>query len=382
MTKRSRLLAALLVGAVLLGAAPGAFAMDKAKLEKAAVAAVALKAIKLPQGGAAPKPPKFDPAKPEIPKVDIPGVPKEEPPKDKKEAKKQIKAQAQAEAQSVDIAFAKVKAMAQAGDMRAEFIMGHACYTGQMEPESDEAALVWWQRASKQGHADADAYIGLFYAEGRGGALLSPEEAIRRWRRAAGNGSALGAALLGFTEYDVGGIKERLTALHWLREAADKGNAPAKAALLEILKKGVEANQGFSRKTEWKAEAKKATLVLLYTQAGLDAFKGRFAPKSDESAVVWWEIAEPCGDLEARALLGTAYYTGRGIGQDYQKAAQYLKSAAAAGQPLAEYTLGKAYLAGNGVKKNTQMAKNLMRASGGRGITDAKQTADRMEGRK
>lgn len=380
MMKRNRSIATILILLLCLTSFHTAIAkVKKEDLKKVAIAAVVLPVLSPPKAQEKPKAPKAPKA--EVPKVEIPGLPKEETPKNKKEAKE---AQKQKESQAKDAAdetLAIIGEMAAAGDMQAQYILGYAYYTGQEVEESNEQALVWWQKANKQGHREADAYIGLSFAEGFGGSLQNQDEAVRRYKRAAASGSPFAELLLGIYDYQFDTAESKLSGAAHFRAAADKGNPMAKAFLEIIFKKGIDAKQDFGRNIDWKKEAKKLPLLELYTQAGINAFKGQIAEQSYEAAVKWWELSTAMGDEKARALLGTAYYTGRGIGQDYTKAIELLKLAAAKGEPLAEYTLGKAYYEGNGVQKNNDKARELFRAAGSRGIAESKKMADKLEGR-
>lgn len=346
----------------------------KDDLKTAAVAAVVLTPLTTQKE-------KSKPPKTEVPKVEIPGMEKPKPPENKKEAKKAEKEKAAAQAEAVALSFEKITAMAAAGDMQAQYILGYAYYTGQQVEESNEQAIFWWQKANKLGHREADAYIGLSFAEGFGGSLLNQGEAVRRYKRATANGSPFAELLLGIYDYQTDTAESKLSAIQHFRTASEKGNPIATTLLEIILKKGIDAKQDFGSNIDWKKEAKKTPLIELYTQAGINAFKGQITRQSYEEAVKWWELSTSMGDEKARALLGTAYYTGRGIGQDYTKAIEYLKAAAAQGEALAEYALGKAYYEGNGVRKNNEKARELFRAAGNQGIAEAKKMADKLEGR-
>lgn len=380
MMKRSRCIAMILIFMICLTSFHNAIAkVKKEDLKKGAMAAAILSAMSPTKAEEKPKAPKAPKA--EAPKVEIPGLPKEEAPKNKKEAKEAQKQKEIKAKDAADEALAMVGQMAEAEDIQAQYILGHAYYTGQQVEESNEQALVWWQKANKQGHREADVYIGLSFAEGFGGSLKNQDEAVRRYKRAAENGSPFAELLLGIFDYQTDTAESKLSGMGHFRTAAEKGNPMAKVFLEVIFKKGIDAKQDFGRNIDWKKEAKKIPLLDLYTQAGINAFKGQIAEQSYEEAVKWWELGTAMGDEKAQALLGTAYYTGRGIGQDYAKAIELLKLAAAKGEPLAEYTLGKAYYEGNGVQKNSGKARELFRAAGSRGIVEAKKMADKLEDR-
>ncbi|MFP3677266.1 TonB family protein [Pseudomonas sp. SIMBA_041] len=67
------------------------------------------------------------------------------------------------------------------------------------------------------------------------------------------------------------------------------------------------------------------------------------------------QLAEK-GDAEAQAKLGSAYYLGDGVPQNYSQALNWSLKAAEKGQPEAENILGVLYREGNGVVKDEQKA--------------------------
>ena len=71
--------------------------------------------------------------------------------------------------------------------------------------------------------------------------------------------------------------------------------------------------------------------------------------------VRWGLLGESEYDTLSMAVVGAAYYTGRGFNQDYEKAIEYFKRAGE--EPIALYHLSDAYLNGNGVDKDLKKAK-------------------------
>ncbi len=55
--------------------------------------------------------------------------------------------------------------------------------------------------------------------------------------------------------------------------------------------------------------------------------------------------------------LGTLYYNGHGVAQDYQKALQWYQRAADAGSAVGMYSLGYMYEIGHGVTQDYQQAR-------------------------
>ncbi|MCC5463800.1 tetratricopeptide repeat protein [Pelosinus baikalensis] len=375
MKKAARWMAALLPVIVVLAALPQAQAVKISQddVKKIAVAGTAVAAVEKMKAKAKP------PAVPKTPQVDIPGASPEKPAVNKKEAKKAAREKADAAKQAADEAFGQVEAMAKAGDIQAQYILGIAYYTGRQVDTDDKAAVEWWRRASISGHPDAGAYVGLAYAEGFGGRPKNPAEAERRYLRAEQDGSALARVLLGIDGYKTNMPADKAAAVKRFRTAAQQGNPQAKDFLQKIGQKGTDTKLDFGENLDWKKEAEKTPLTELYTQAGTNAFWGRLVAQDYAAAVRWWQLAASQDYAAAQALLGTAYYTGRGVEQDEKTAIALFKTAAAQNEPLAQYMLGKAYLAGNVVQKNKELALKLFRAAGAAGIADAQQQADRLE---
>src|SRR6516162_4181739 len=58
--------------------------------------------------------------------------------------------------------------LADAGDPRAEAVLGSAFYRGRGVPQNDSEAARWYRRAAEQGDAQAQYNLGLAYARGEG----------------------------------------------------------------------------------------------------------------------------------------------------------------------------------------------------------------------
>ena len=61
-------------------------------------------------------------------------------------------------------------------------------------------------------------------------------------------------------------------------------------------------------------------------------------------------------DAVSAYILGTLYYKGRGVSQDYKQSLKYFKIAAALGNPLGFYSVGVQYYVGHGVEENVDEA--------------------------
>src|SRR5262245_31017781 len=81
-------------------------------------------------------------------------------------------------------------------------------------------------------------------------------------------------------------------------------------------------------------------------------YRGRGVPQNDSEAAKWFRLAPDQGNAVARFTLGVMYGEGRGVPQDYAEAARWYRRAAEQGDAQAQYNLGLAYARGEGVTQN------------------------------
>ena len=129
-----------------------------------------------------------------------------------------------------------------------------------------------------------------------------------------------------------------------------------------------EANQGVV-----EAQAALGSMYFLGQGVRQDYFK----------AAQWLEKAASQGVVEAQYLLGTMYAEGQGVRQDYAKAVEWLEKAANQGEDAAQYFLGQLYNKGAGVRQNYATAKKWHEkaASQGNARSQARLGAMYYEGR-
>ena len=100
---------------------------------------------------------------------------------------------------------------------------------------------------------------------------------------------------------------------------------------------------------------KEASLERLFGLSACRSLIGDYVDQNFDDAVRWGLLGESEYDTLSMAVVGAAYYTGRGFNQDYEKAIEYFKRAGE--EPIALYHLSDAYLNGNGVDKDLKKAK-------------------------
>lgn len=97
---------------------------------------------------------------------------------------------------------------------------------------------------------------------------------------------------------------------------------------------------------------KKLLVFLVAISIQLCCFSPVFSASFEET-----KHAAEQGDAAAQFFLGTMYYNGQGVQQDYQKARQWYEKAAAQGESSAQFCLGLLYENGHGVRQDLATAK-------------------------
>jgi TPR repeat protein len=201
--------------------------------------------------------------------------------------------------------------------------------------------------------------------------------------------------------------KDYATALEWLRNAADHGNARAQAMIAMMYEKGLGVAQDYSQAVQWyfksanqgdaSGEAGLGGLLAktredkynrdammwlrkAADQGNADAefsiaamyFRGQGVQEDDAQAAIWFRKAADQGNVDAQAMLGTLYLNGLGVPQDYTQALNLFRKPADLGNVDAQFALGILYMAGWGVKADRDQAEAWFRKAAAQGNEKAK----------
>lgn len=149
---------------------------------------------------------------------------------------------------------------------------------------------------------------------------------------------------------------------------ANAGDVQAQAILSYAHSTGQRIQKDAKLSREWKEKAtannadlvenfipldygtSKVKLPRLYGLAACRSQIGKYVEQNFYDAMRWAELGASENDTLSFAILGSAYYTGRGTRQDYKKAIEYLKKAG--NEPLALSLLSDAYAKGHGVDRD------------------------------
>ena len=138
-----------------------------------------------------------------------------------------------------DKAYPLLLESAEAGNPRAQNILGSMYYYGRGIKKDYSEALKWFRKASDKGYADAQDWVGIIFYNGEG-VEKNYNEAIKWYRKAANQGHANAQKNLGQC-YDWGdGISvDWNEARKWYKKASDNGSSTAKRFLGEFYVFGV-----------------------------------------------------------------------------------------------------------------------------------------------
>ena len=95
------------------------------------------------------------------------------------------------------------------------------------------------------------------------------------------------------------------------------------------------------------------------------------ASKGDPAAFARLIALGNKGDTQAQFALGSMYYRGDGVPQDFDQAASWLRKSAEQGNDRAQSALGTMYVKGRGVPKDSVQAAFWTRKSAEQGYADA-----------
>lgn len=160
----------------------------------------------------------------------------------------------------------------------------------------------------------------------------------------------------------------RRTNIFKVQAWANAGDVQAQAILSYAHSTGQRINKDAKLSREWKERAtannaalvenfipidygtQKVKLPRLYGLAACRSQIGQYVEQNFFDAMRWAELGASENDSLSFAILGSAYYTGRGTRQDYKKAVEYLKKAG--NEPIALSLLSDAYAKGHGVDRD------------------------------
>ena len=201
------------------------------------------------------------------------------------------------------------------GDADAQFSLGERYYNGDGVDRDDEEAVRLWRLAAEQGHVDAQARLGSWYAEPvNGGWSRDAAEAVRWYRLAAEQGHVGAQYTLGSIYYFGDDVDEdHAEAVRWYRLAAEQAEQD-------------DADL-------WRLIAHRLGEMYRYGRRHFDV------DEDHAEAVRWYRLAAEQGHARAQQELGEMYELGEGVEEDDVEALRWYRLSAEQGNGFAQSAL-------------------------------------------
>ena len=237
-------------------------------------------------------------------------------------------------------AFGEYRALAEAGDVRAQANLGWMYQTGQGTALDPAQAVAWYARAAEHGHEIAQYNLGYAYEKGEG-APRDLVQAARWYAKAAKQGNA---------EAKAGSERvQKLLATGAVSAAKSPAGKKKGASLTRSKKPDAPPVLARVHSGEHRVNPKMVRTRLAAEAGDLDATvylgwcysSGHDVPPNKTEAMVWYRLAAAKGSVDAQLALGWMNYIGEGSRRDLSEAADWYQLAANQGSRKAKRMLRK-----------------------------------------
>lgn len=194
---------------------------------------------------------------------------------------------------------------AQAGDPRAQFLMGNLSLIGRPPIARDvKEANRWYMLAASRGHPQAQFVLAEAYARGDG-VPVDKQRSLQWLTRSAENGYV--PAMMSLARlYDegIGEPRDRAAATQWVQRAAERGDSRAQALLADRLEAGIGAKIDEVAADRWRERAAAAAEPMGLISRARDILRERDPKRSaliDAYASAAFVERKADGSLKAEA---------------------------------------------------------------------------------
>jgi TPR repeat protein len=187
-----------------------------------------------------------------------------------------------------------LQALADAGNRRAEMLLGAVYGTANLQSYDAARSAYWTRKAAEHGEISAQVMIAYLYREGKG-VPKDPAEAMKWYRTAADSGDQLAQFNLGLMYFRGWGTRRDVVqALDWERKAADQHGpvtATAEASIAGIYLKGDGVPRDYAEAARWfRRAAEHGSPGAYFSLAQMDE-KGLAGSPDPSEAYVGYSIA-------------------------------------------------------------------------------------------
>lgn len=187
------------------------------------------------------------------------------------------------------------------GDPRGMYALGIAYETGEGVPADAKQALHWYRLAARKRHAEAMNKIGELYRRGPAGITQSDDSALVWYDRSADAGSMDGMSNLALMhELGLTGTPNRDEALRWHRRSAEKGYTRGMVDLAWVHQHGIVGQPNPDSAAYWLTRAAEAGDPYAMNNLGVLYATGSPAvPRDCAAARTWIQRAADVGFSQA-----------------------------------------------------------------------------------
>lgn len=267
--------------------------------------------------------------------------------------------------------FLETKKKAEAGDAKAQYILGLMYGKGDGVSNNSVTAAQWIKKSADQGYIEAQTRLGTMYCSGSV-VVKDSAKAIALLEKSSESGDNLAQWELGEI-YRPGEdkfeklMKEKTGCAKtdasksdsWFRKAAigfqvlaDKGDADSQLTLGNMYIYGRGVSTDISKGVGLIQQAADRNFAPAQSELGRMYEKGEKVRKDALNAVELYKKAAAQGDVGAQTSLGSMYKNGEGIPKDAVKAFEYFQKAAAQGDSVGQFLLGRQLEDGEGTSIN------------------------------
>ena len=255
---------------------------------------------------------------------------------------------------------------AEAGNARAQDVVGTLYAIGRGVERDMAKAETWWKRAAEQKNAVAAFNLYRLYGES------NPNEALAWLTKSAEWGDITAQMTLSVHYYRGEGVERSLEkCVQWMRRAAEQGDPTAQINLAECLERGEGCPVNFEEAAAWYRKAADQGNAEAQNFVGVYYSRGTGLPKDDAEAFGWFLKSAEQGYVDAQWNLAACYADGRGTAKNSAEKLRWLEKAAARKHPRAQEALGTCLLIGEETKQDLGRAYSLLSAAADHGSATA-----------
>ena len=181
---------------------------------------------------------------------------------------------------------------------------------------------------AEKGNVDAQFRLGLMYDTGEG-VTKNDAEALKWLHRAAGRGHPRAQLVLGIRHWKGDGVRQDYTlAKALLGRAAAQGDGDAEKFLGYMYFHGKGVPQDYPRAVNWFGRAAARGDANAQFEIGIMYYTGEGLAQNFRLAAKWVGLSARRGHASAQALFGSMYERGKGVTRDPVKAHKWYNLAA------------------------------------------------------